>query len=364
MTKVFLQKLFCLQLILTLVLSVTPTCFGISDPTLLEPADGNTIENATLKWQIVEGSTGYHVLIDDESSFSSPYIKSYNPNSNQYSPKLNPGKYFWKVSAKDSSGNWSDWSEVWSFIIGTQLSPSPSQKTTEPPSSPKNTPISTLTISNASSSINSDESFKITAAINSTPNTNFYLKGAFKKSNSSNYFGFTKINSDWIKNNESFSKQLAITTDAAGSWNGEVEIKTDPDDSGFTGSGDYLFKVARYSSSGSGLTWSNEVNIHINSVEMDSSERTPLPSRTEQPIPEVLGSTLSKEIEIPEFEDATASSETAVIIDEEPTAEPITDLPNVKTPEKSSFNFLFLIGSLFIIGPIGYLSFKFYKTRV
>jgi len=37
----------------------------------------------------------------------------------------------------------------------------------------------------------------------------------------------------------------------------------DTDDSGFTGSSDYMFKVGRYSETGSGPTWSNPITVTI-----------------------------------------------------------------------------------------------------
>ncbi len=70
-----------------------------------------------------------------------------------------------------------------------------------------------------------------------------------------------------------------------------MEVKPDNEDSGFTGTGDYIFKVARYTSSGSGPTWSNETTIKIISTSSDTqtstlakisptSSNTPTPSTT------------------------------------------------------------------------------------
>jgi hypothetical protein len=139
--------------------------------------------------------------------------------------------------------------------------------------SPSTSPItsSTFSISNTYSEINSDSSFKVSVNLTLTnyPNTKFYLKGAFKKSDSSNYFGLTKVNSSWVQNGSSYINQYQITTDSSGHWSGELDLQPDVLDSGYEGSGDYLLKVGRYSDSGSGPTWSNEVTIKINAIEIE-----------------------------------------------------------------------------------------------
>ena len=104
--------------------------------------------------------------------------------------------------------------------------------------------------------------------LSSNPITTFYLKGAFKKSESSNYFGHTKVGSSWIKNGSPYQDQYKITTDSSGKWSGIIEVQPDVLDSGYEGSGDYIFKVGRYTSSGSGPTWSNESNIKISAQEV------------------------------------------------------------------------------------------------
>ncbi len=123
------------------------------------------------------------------------------------------------------------------------------------------------------------------------PNTKFYLKGAFKKSDGSNYFGYTKISGSWVKNGSTYSSQFPITTDSSGIWSGSLDVKADDEDSGFTGSGDYIFKVGRYSSSGSGPTWSNEMNLNITAISTPSkttsqggtSASKSIPSQTNTP---------------------------------------------------------------------------------
>jgi len=93
-----------------------------------------------------------------------------------------------------------------------------------------------------------------------------YIKGAFFKEGSSNYFGFTKIGSSWIKNSITALSQREIDV---GSWDKLIIVRVDFDDSGFAGIGDYKLKIGFYyiNSSGnlSSVNWS-ENNIPISII--------------------------------------------------------------------------------------------------
>lgn len=249
--------------------------YALSPPILSDPPNNSVIYSGPkLSWQAVIDSMGYKIMIDDEPSFTSPYAKTpYYTENTYYSPKLNAGNYYWKVGAKDSSGTWF-WSDVWFFTLSTS-SPSPTPTATPTPtlnaSPTPSSATSSFTISNIPSQINSDQSFTVSVnlSIPNNPNTAFYLKGAFKKSDSSNYFGQTLVSGNWVKNGSTYSNQYPVTTDTSGNWSGNLEIKPDSEDAGFTDTGDYIFKVGRYTSTGSGPTWSNESNIKIVSTISD-----------------------------------------------------------------------------------------------
>lgn len=127
---------------------------------------------------------------------------------------------------------------------------------------------SSFTVSNVPVGISSDQMLNanVNLVLPSNPNTSYYLKGAFVSSGGSNYFGQTKVGGSWVKNSTSYSSQLPITTDSSGNWNGNIVVMVDPLDSGYTGSGSYIFKVAKYSTSGSSLVWSNESIVNVNNV--------------------------------------------------------------------------------------------------
>jgi len=144
--------------------------------------------------------------------------------------------------------------------------PTPTATPTPSSSSSSSSSSSTFSISNIPTEIDSDKSFSTTINLSLSANTKFYLKGAFKKVDNSNYFGQTKVSGNWVKNSSTYSDQFPITTDSSGNWSGIIDVQIDPFDSGYIGSGDYIFKFGRYSDSGSGPTWSDEQSIKINAV--------------------------------------------------------------------------------------------------
>ncbi len=265
-------KLF---LILFILFYPFRSVYSISAPQQVTPSNETTTSNSTLTWENSSEAVQYRVVVDDEPSLSSPYIKNYYTSNIKYSPQLEAGKYYWKVAAKDSSGLWSSWSDVWSFTLGTSSSPS-SINSSDPSPSASTQSQSSFTISNLPSQLNSDQVLVISVNLNlpNNPTTNFYLKGAFKKPDSSNYFGLTNVGSNWIANGSSYSNQFLITTNSVGNWSGNLEVKVDEEDSGYTGSWDYIFKVGRYTQSGSGPSWSNEVGVKITDTTNDPSSTT------------------------------------------------------------------------------------------
>lgn len=260
-----------------------------SAPTQTSPTDGSTTSSSTLTWQApsytLYSGNAYRVQVDDDSSFAS-INKDYYTANNTYSPTLTESTWYWRVKAKDSSGTWSDWSGVSQFILST------SSSSYSTPTSATATSTSTFTISGVPSQIDSTQSFMVAVNIelSSSPNTKFYLKGAFTKSGSTNYFGFTKVSGNWVKNGSSYSSQYEIQTDSTGKWSGNLEIQPDVLDSGYEGTNNYIFKIGKYTSSGSGPTWSNEVNIKINAKEVVTGDEViNLSDLAQKPQGKVLG---------------------------------------------------------------------------
>lgn len=349
--------------------------FASETPSLINPSNNSIITSIpTFSWQAIPGSSGYNILIDEEPTVTSPYAKSpYYPTNPSYSPKsLNPGTYYWKVKAKNSNGDWGSFSTIWSFtLISSSPAPTPSSSPSSNPAPSTSTTTTSFIASDIPSQINSDQSFKVSVFLSlpTSPNSIFYLKGAFKKSDSSNYFGITKVGSSWVKNSSTFSEQYKITTNSSGNWSGSLEVQADTEDSGFSGTGDYIFKVARYSSSGSGPTWSNEATIKIISTESNSqgtaiteSTSTSIDSLTtdqQSSSPVIRKSASIVRINIPKqlayqiASIAAASSESAAAI--------TTPQPTIK--QEKRINFSIIVGTFLLLSGFSSLFYIYLQRK-
>ncbi|KKS98702.1 MAG: hypothetical protein UV73_C0001G0223 [Candidatus Gottesmanbacteria bacterium GW2011_GWA2_43_14] len=102
----------------------------------------------------------------------------------------------------------------------------------------------------------SDQEFTATCElqINSSDGTLYYLRGAFFKEGTAKYCGYTWNGQSWFKGPYSSAdgwKQLLPVTIASGSAKTEIKARIDPEDSDCRESGEYLFKIIRYTESGS-----------------------------------------------------------------------------------------------------------------
>lgn len=302
----FKVNTYLLSSILIAAFFLSPSgVYAASSVQSLSPSEGSEVSDTSpkLSWQYsgVCPSTGscFLVEVDDSADFTSP-LKSTYTNNSYYTPQdLNEGVLYWRVKAKDESGNWSEWSSTNFTVSATALvpspSPSPSPSASPSVSSPPEGSTSgnpEFTISGVPSSAGIDQSFiiHINLSLPSSPNTLFYLKGAFQKPGSSNYFGQTRVSGNFIKNSESYSEQFKAATDGYGNWSGDLTVMGDGADSGYTGSGSYIFKAGRYTTSGSGPSWSNEADISMSgqvltasSAPKASTKSTPKPSASSSP---------------------------------------------------------------------------------
>lgn len=99
----------------------------------------------------------------------------------------------------------------------------------------------------------------------STSDKTYFLRGAFFKGGTTKYFGYT-INNSGNPYNGPYSNCQELPSahvDQNGDWTGSVKVKIDPESSYFEGSGDYLFKIGRYTESCSSVTWADSSPITI-----------------------------------------------------------------------------------------------------
>jgi hypothetical protein len=116
--------------LLTILSPVPPAFPQLSPPALLSPENGRWTNDNTpfFDWTAVSGADSYQILVDNDSSFTSPEINDF-PTFDNYTPtvELPEGTYYWKVRARNTgTGESSDWSATWMFGVDLAPPPAPS----------------------------------------------------------------------------------------------------------------------------------------------------------------------------------------------------------------------------------------------
>ncbi len=124
-----------------------------------------------------------------------------------------------------------------------------------------------VSVSGLPSSIDKDQEVEIDVSlVCDSCTSDSYLRGVFYSSGS-NYFGFTRNNGgSWINaSGDNCTQYFKVTASdlVEGSWSGKLKVKPDSADTSFVGSGQYQFKMGRYTSSCSSPTWSAETALTI-----------------------------------------------------------------------------------------------------
>lgn len=157
---------------------------------------------------------------------------------------------------------------------------------------PQNIFAATLSIQNTPSSVNQSDEFSVDVSLGCSGCADSYLRGVFYDSGTS-YFGYTQDNSGNFSNapgsNCTTFFKIAQSDLVSGSWSGKIKFKPDSSSAYFKGSGEYSFKVGRYTSScSSPSVWSQEVVIDIvgpTSTPTSAPSATPNFSPTKTPTP-------------------------------------------------------------------------------
>lgn len=141
-------------LILTLIILFfeAGSVFAISPPVQISPINNSQVSSSKLTWETPSYSlyskNPYRIQVDNDADFSSVF-RDYDTKNTYYKPELTEGSWYWRIKAKDSNGNWSDWSDAWSFVlIAATPSPIPSSTPTPTPApTPTPTPVPTTSSS-------------------------------------------------------------------------------------------------------------------------------------------------------------------------------------------------------------------------
>lgn len=132
-------------------------------------------------------------------------------------------------------------------------------------------------------SINDEYIIHVSLSINVTDGTTYYLRGVFYKQGTSDYCGYTWNGATWFNGpytaNEGWKNFLAVPI-TNNTWNGDLKAKLDTSDSGCKDSGNYGFKVERFTSTSSSGNFDSQ-NEQALSIVIPTS--TPTPTVTPQP---------------------------------------------------------------------------------
>lgn len=88
-------------------------------PMLVSPANtSSTPKRPWLQWSTANGAVKYQLEVDNNADFSSPeFSATTNKLTLQTKALLGSRMYYWRVRAADGVGNWSEWSNAFSFTV-------------------------------------------------------------------------------------------------------------------------------------------------------------------------------------------------------------------------------------------------------
>ena len=226
-----------------------------------------------------------------------------------------------------------------------------------------------ITISADKTVLNGYDEMTVTVSSMSgfTDGETIYIKGAFYKDGSTNYFGYTKNNDTWIKNGDTTVNQKQVQI---GNWDQKLVIQSDFSDSGYVGEGDYKLKVGFYYTTSGGsvssVNWStNSLDITINDPDPTPTSlptSTPVPTSTPKPTPTPTAKPTATKSPTFAIASLSAESSDSGILGASTTAEP-TLVEGISETQGRTVNWvaLFLVvGGIFVLSSCGIL---FYYQR-
>lgn len=135
-----------------------------------------------------------------------------------------------------------------------------------------------ITFTVTSTSLKADQELLVQASASGfAADEQLYIKGAFYKEGTANYFGYTKSGDLWVKNSIKTVEQRKIIV---ATWDGTLLVKPDFSDSGFTDNGSYLLKVGYYTVNASGEPSSVHWSTNTASIMLEKPPATPTPTVT------------------------------------------------------------------------------------
>ena len=152
--------------------------------------------------------------------------------------------------------------------------------------SAKDLHAASISLSASSASINVGDELEVDASlsINAKDGSEYFLRGVFYRPGDNNYCGYTWNGNNYFSGpystNEGWKNFIKITV-TNNVWTGKIKTKIDPEDSGCRNSGEYHFKIQRFTNSG-GSTFDDQSEIML---QVNIPTPTPTPQPTPTPTP-------------------------------------------------------------------------------
>lgn len=316
------------------------------------------------------------VTTDDQGSWRGELKVRSDPTDSGFG---GGGAYIFKIGRYTASGSSVTWSDPFPIQIESTVAPTPTSADPTEGVTPTAGETKEFYLTVSQTELIGEEEFLGSVRLSGlSPNSKYYLKGAFSKSGSTNYFGYTKVNSNFVKNSEAYTSQYEITTTGEGKWEGEMGFKADQSDSGFSASGDYDFKVGRYSNLGSGPTWSNVVSLRLEKTVVGNVAVSATIKPIKSPTPTKVASSANSSTAIGSQTTSTTKSPLTYSSKSNPTdseakvldastenttssGSAAVDL-NIKDPTKQTTDSRLLLTGLVLLGAGGYFGFHKYRN--
>ena len=142
---------------------------------------------------------------------------------------------------------------------------------------------SSITNQNSTYQVNDEVQIHVSIEINSSDGTAYYLRGVFYKSGTSNYCGYTWNGSTFYNSPVSDGKNFLKVTVNNNKWEGDLKVKIDSQNPDCNSSGEYKFKIQRFTDSGSG-SFDDQSELTANfSIPTPTPTSTPNPTNTPTP---------------------------------------------------------------------------------
>jgi hypothetical protein len=185
----------------------------------------------------------------------------------------------------------------------------------------------TLSTGTQSISVNDEYDINVHLSVNASDGTTYYLRGVFYQT-AGKYCGFTWNGSSWYSSPVDKGEYFLPVTLGNGVWDGQLKAKFDSADSDCGNSGQYTFRVIRYTSSGASYATetTNEQSVSVS---------LPTPTITPSPTVAPTSSPTNPATSTPSSKSSTSTPTIKINISAIATLTPLPALTKVSSPTQA-----------------------------